>query len=56
MTHKLICDHYSNGKDKTLYGKKHDQVKMISESNTACIVENKLGNRFSIHITLLQAI
>ncbi len=54
MTHQLICDHYSRGKDKTLYGIKGDKVKMISESETACVVEDKLGKRFPIHISLLQ--
>ena len=56
MTHQLICDHYSRGKDKTLYGIKGDKVKMISESESACVVENKLGKRFPIHKNLLQAI
>ena len=54
MIYKLICDHYSRGKDKTLYGIKGDKVKMISESETACVVENKLGKRFPIHINLLE--
>jgi hypothetical protein len=56
MIYKLICDHYSRGKDNKLYGKKGDKVTMISESDTACVVENKLGKRFPIHKNLLQAI
>ena len=56
MKYRLIQDHYSHGKDKTLYGIKGDIVTMISESDTACVVENKLGNRFPIHKTCLEAI
>ena len=56
MNYQLICDHYSRGKDKKLYGKKGDKVKMISESESACVVEDKLGKRFPIHKNLLQAI
>ena len=54
MTHKLNCDHYSKGKDKTLYGIRNDKVKMIHETENVCIVENCLGKRFPIHISLLQ--
>lgn len=54
MTHKLAQDHYSNGKDKKLYGIKGDKVKIIHHGGNACIVENALGERFSILSELLE--
>ncbi len=56
MKYRLTQDHYSHGKDKTCYGLKGDIVTMITESETACVVENKSGNRYPIHKTSLEAI
>lgn len=56
MNYKLISDHYSKGKDKTLYGLRNDKVTMIHETDNVCIVENKLGQRFPIDRNLIQTI
>jgi hypothetical protein len=43
----------SHGKDKTLYGKQGDTVKIISDCGNVCIVEGEDGNRFPVHKDLL---
>lgn len=37
-------------KDRKPYGKRGEEVKVISESLPALIVENKRGERFPVHI------
>lgn len=56
MTHRLIQDHYSAGKEHTQYGKKGDLIKIIYEEGFVCIVENQEGNRFPIRNNLIQKI
>lgn len=56
MTHKLIQDHFSAGKDHTKYGSKGDLVKIIYEEGHVCIVENAEGNKFPIRNNLIEKI
>lgn len=47
MTHYLNTDIYST--KRTLYGKKGDKVRIISESPPAVVVENEKGGRYAVN-------
>ena len=62
LTHKLLQDHYSKGKDKKLYGLRGDKVSIVDpplgtyELPAVCLVKNSLGDTFPISTELIEKI